>query len=385
MAAVRCPICSTELSDTEVLCPTCGWDNSPLPEALVGTGSDRATIALLRARDQVRTTWAREFWQRLNLDAKLNHIEGQLKRARQERSHLYLELTQLQESQKLLLQTLSPEWLETLQQLQGQLQQQIQALKQGAGPQRSPQKGSPQTGSPQAGSPAQSHPIGSGSDPLPFDLGPLDTAALQDKGNPSSAVNPDPTLASPDRNENPFHLPEHRPSAPMPPAHGLPTEEEVTILQFVMPSPGPTPAPVDRYGRLSQLLEAQKWLEADRETTRIMLKVVGREGASWLRVEDIEQFPKGDLTEIDRLWTIHSNNHFGFRIQYDIWLEVTSQTASPVEAWCRFGDRLGWTSQKSRNFSLSAPAGHLPYCSAVGVWWCSGLFPQVVNAALGSA
>ncbi|HEY9689806.1 MAG TPA: GUN4 domain-containing protein [Coleofasciculaceae cyanobacterium] len=375
MAALCCPVCTTDLSETEMLCPTCGWDTSPLPEALVGTGSDRATIALLRARDQVRLAWAREFWQNLSLNAKLAHLEAQLKRARQERSHIYGELNHLQESHKALLQALSPQTIESLQQAQAQIQQQLVELQ-------------------------HLHRSANG-----VVAGP----SAEGRSSPPSIAEPAPPIKTPDRlpdlaasdvdrNDNPFHLPEHRspdhrsmpsltPLTPlMPPAHGLPTEDEVTILQFVMPSPSPSPSPpVDRYGRLTDLLESQKWLEADRETTKVMLKVVGREGASWLRVEDIEQFPKGDLAEIDRLWTKNSQGHFGFRVQHEIWLEITGQTTSPVEAWCRFGDRLGWNNQKSRNFSLSAPLGHLPYCSAVGVWWCSGLFPQVISAALGSA
>ncbi len=366
-----------------MLCPTCGWDISPLPEVLVGTGSDRATIALLRARDQVRLAWARERWQHLSLNAKLDHVEAQLKRARQERSHIYGELTHLQESHRALLQALSPQTIETLQRTQTQIQQQLAQLQE---LQRVP-----------------SGPVAAPAPPIE-ELPP--SPKLPDR--PADLAASNRAASDLDRNENPFHLPEHRspehrspehrspehrsltpltPLTPLvPPAHGLPTEEEVTILQFVMPSPSPSPAPpVDRYGRLTDLLESQKWLEADRETTKVMLKVVGREGASWLRVEDIEQFPKGDLAEIDRLWTQNSQGHFGFRIQHEIWLEITGQTTSPVEAWCRFGDRLGWNNQKSRNFSLSAPLGHLPYCSAVGVWWCSGLFPQVISAALGSA
>lgn len=368
-----------------MLCPTCGWDVSPLPEVLVGTGSDRATIALLRARDQVRLAWARERWQQSSLNAKLDHVEAQLKRARQERSHIYGELTHLQESQKALLQALSPQAIETLQRTQLQIQQQLTQLTQLQKLQRTTDR------------PVVSAPTIEKFAPSPLAASPMDAPdRLPDLAASSVA------LSDSDHSDNPFHLPEHRspehrspehrspehrsltPLTPLvPPAHGLPTEEEVTILQFVMPSP-PAP-PVNRYGRLTDLLEAQKWLEADRETTKVMLKVVGREGASWLRVEDIEQFPKGDLAEIDRLWTQNSQGHFGFRIQHEIWLEITGQTTSPVEAWCRFGDRLGWNNQKSRNFSLSAPAGHLPYCSAVGVWWCSGLFPQVISAALGSA
>ncbi|TAD74137.1 MAG: hypothetical protein EA001_15925 [Oscillatoriales cyanobacterium] len=353
MSSSRCPVCSTELSESETICPTCSWDSSPLPDSLGAGGSDRAMIALLRARDQVRLTWAREFWQRLNLDARLTQIEAYLKRARQERSHLYAELTQLRTDQQAIQPGELSAAIAALQALQAQLQNQLQNQL------------------PAASGPGQS------ATTLPSDSNTIHTAP---------ALSPaDGFGASVDTN-NPFHLPAHRtapkeqPSAIGTATNALPNEEEVTVLQFTAPIP---PAPtIDPYAKLAGLLADRKWLEADRETTQIMLSVSGRESSSWLRVEDIEQFPTRDLAEIDRLWVANSDGHFGFRTQNRIWQEVIHQTASPVEAWCRFGDRLGWNNQKTRNYSLSAPPGHLPYCSAVGVWWCSGLFPQIINQSL---
>lgn len=352
MTSSRCPVCSTELSESETICPTCSWDSSPLPDSLGAGGSDRAMIALLRARDQVRLTWAREFWQRLNLDARLAQIEAYLKRARQERLHLYAELTQLRADHQALPPGELAAAITALQQLQAQLQTQLHQL---IAPSR------------------------------PDAPAPSATSAVSDG---SSASQADEFGAFVDRDDNPFHLPAHRHSSKghHPTRIGtLPNEEEVTVLQFAAPmTPAPVaPAPAaDRYAKLAGLLADRKWLEADRETTQIMLRVSGRESSSWLRVEDIEQFPKSDLAEIDRLWVVNSDGHFGFRTQNQIWQEVIHQTASPVEAWCRFGDRLGWNNQKTRNYSLSAPPGHLPYCSAVGVWWCSGLFPQIISQSL---
>ena len=134
------------------------------------------------------------------------------------------------------------------------------------------------------------------------------------------------------------------------------------------------------YRKLHKLLAAGEWYEADRETTRLMLKVAGRSATSWLRIEDIENFPAEDLQAIDRLWVAYSQDHFGFSIQKQLWLDINDGSTSQVEAWCQFGDSLGWLSKKNLGTGLKAPTGHLPSCSSVGVWWSSGLFLQVLES-----
>ncbi len=142
------------------------------------------------------------------------------------------------------------------------------------------------------------------------------------------------------------------------------------------------------YTKLRDLLKAQKWKDADKETYLRMLEVVGRKDGDYLRVEEIKQFPCEDLRIIDQLWVKYSNGKFGFSVQKKIWQECGSPT-SYNDDWEKFGDRVGWRvnvkgewlSYSDLNFSLTAPSGHLPssrfrfrvgWWAAAGVGWLSG-------------
>jgi hypothetical protein len=120
---------------------------------------------------------------------------------------------------------------------------------------------------------------------------------------------------------------------------------------------------------LRNLLAAQMWREADRETELIMLKIGVRDKETCLAVEDIRKIPCRDLQTIDRLWVKYSNGRFGLSVQKNIWLEVKE---NPLV----FGDRIGWRKEKrwiadyysEFDFSLNAPMGHLPCFGR----WCEG-------------
>lgn len=118
------------------------------------------------------------------------------------------------------------------------------------------------------------------------------------------------------------------------------------------------------YMRLRDLLVAQMWKKADRETVVVMLKVFGREKEGWLRIEDLRNFPCQDLRTIDTLWVKYSKGHFGFSVQKRIWLEVGGKADHETE--CLLGDRIGWRVKGNwldyhgLTFSLNAPQGHLP-------------------------
>ncbi|MBD0264321.1 MAG: GUN4 domain-containing protein [Tolypothrix sp. Co-bin9] len=125
------------------------------------------------------------------------------------------------------------------------------------------------------------------------------------------------------------------------------------------------------YTRLRDLLAAEKWKQADKETAELILKVANREEEGWLRNEDIENFSCQDLSSIDALWVKYSNGHFGFSVQQRIWQEVGGRVDKATE--CLLSDRVGWR-VKSKwlpydydwlgyselTFSLDAPQGHLP-------------------------
>src|SRR5919199_896163 len=113
------------------------------------------------------------------------------------------------------------------------------------------------------------------------------------------------------------------------------------------------------YSKLRELLVAQKWKEADRETLSVLLKVCGREKEGWLREKDLANFPCVDLHTIDQLWVLYSNGRFGFSIQKQLFHDCGKK-------YQLLGDRVGWHSGEvwfpydSFTFALDAPPGHLP-------------------------
>ncbi|MFM6508212.1 MAG: GUN4 domain-containing protein, partial [Dolichospermum sp.] len=73
------------------------------------------------------------------------------------------------------------------------------------------------------------------------------------------------------------------------------------------------------YNKLRDLLKAEKWQEADKETRRVMLAVAKREEKGWFNVESIDNFPCADLRTIDQLWVKYSDGKFGFSVQKRIY------------------------------------------------------------------
>ena len=128
------------------------------------------------------------------------------------------------------------------------------------------------------------------------------------------------------------------------------------------------------YGRLQKLLEAGKWEQADRETTRAMIQAAGREKESWLRTKDINKFSCEDLGIIDQLWREFSKGKFGFSLQKDIYLHLGG-IRSINERGLDFGDRVGWNGALTYydlTFNLNAPKAQLPSVagwSGIGGAW----------------
>lgn len=166
-------------------------------------------------------------------------------------------------------------------------------------------------------------------------------------------------------------------------------EDVESIVARIVPKPEPTPKPPTRpkseptpkpkppepevelksakgadYTQLRDLLEAQKWKEADKETSRLMLQVANRTKERWLDVDSINNFPCEDLRTIDQLWVSHSNGHFGFSVQKRIWEECGGKVDYETER--KLGDRVGWRkggewmNYSDLNFSMESPLGHLP-------------------------
>lgn len=120
------------------------------------------------------------------------------------------------------------------------------------------------------------------------------------------------------------------------------------------------------YSNLRNLLASQKWLEADKETARLMLQVANREEKGWLDTGNIEEFPYEDLHTIDQLWVKYSNGHFGLSVQKCIYESVRETSKNEIEVWETFRYIVGWLKKGEKfqysnvNFSEKAPEAHLP-------------------------
>jgi len=120
------------------------------------------------------------------------------------------------------------------------------------------------------------------------------------------------------------------------------------------------------YTKLQDFLDQHKWKEADIETTKLMLKVMGKSYWNEVYKEDINNFPCQDLQTINQLWSEYSHGYFGFSVQQSIWSEIGCQV--DYETQKILGDRLGWRKQGNwldydqLSFELSSttPVGHLP-------------------------
>lgn len=142
-----------------------------------------------------------------------------------------------------------------------------------------------------------------------------------------------------------------------------------------------------RYEPLQQYLAEENWFDADKETIKLILDVMGKE-IEELTPEDIQHFPCKDLMTIDGLWLKYSNNRFGFSPQLDLYqqaggnLQATiEQNQQLVEKW---GETLGWRKEgrwlpcKELDFSLNAPLGCHP-----SRWWNSPYGSKMTNFFLG--
>ncbi|NEO17448.1 MULTISPECIES: GUN4 domain-containing protein [unclassified Moorena] len=130
------------------------------------------------------------------------------------------------------------------------------------------------------------------------------------------------------------------------------------------------------YTHLKTLLMKVQWKAADLETNKIVLSIaktlrqqqkVSKKDQEWLQglnyliESDLLEFPCQDLLTLNQLWEQYSQGHFGFRIQSQLWQQVSqdyNQFADLV-GW-RKGDADYWHSYSQLTFSLDAPKGHLP-------------------------
>jgi hypothetical protein len=145
------------------------------------------------------------------------------------------------------------------------------------------------------------------------------------------------------------------------------------------------------YTKLSDLLFAKKWKEADEETTKLMLKCANREEEGWLNIDDWCNFPQEELRIIDQLWLKYSQNRFGFSVQKKIWIDNGGKFDKNYDSdtYCKLVDKVGWRkggnwlNYSELNFNANALPGHLP----AGEWvmryynwgWRDGLYSSLLS------
>ncbi|BDM79038.1 GUN4 domain-containing protein [Acaryochloris marina] len=96
-----------------------------------------------------------------------------------------------------------------------------------------------------------------------------------------------------------------------------------------------------KYQKLEELLQKQQWKEADQETYRLMIIIVGGEEGDFFRKNDLKTFPCEDLQTLDCLWVKYSEGKWGFSIQKQIWEECGSPK-DYNDDWRKFGELIGW-------------------------------------------
>jgi hypothetical protein len=116
------------------------------------------------------------------------------------------------------------------------------------------------------------------------------------------------------------------------------------------------------YQPLQTLLAQQNFQAADRATLEKLCELAGATAVQrkWIYFTEVEQFPGTDLQTINTLWLMHSEGHFGFSVQREIWLGVGKN-------WDKLWPQIGWKNgnnwtryPQEFTWDLSAPKGHLP-------------------------
>jgi len=107
------------------------------------------------------------------------------------------------------------------------------------------------------------------------------------------------------------------------------------------------------YTRLRDLLKAQDWRAADRETYETMIRAVGKKSSAWFTDNELLNFPCTDLCTIDRLWVKYSQGKFGFSVQKKIWQECGSPRSRGKD-WDKFCFRVGWQNAMAGDYLNSS-------------------------------
>ncbi|MGB7444274.1 MAG: GUN4 N-terminal ARM-like repeat domain-containing protein [Coleofasciculaceae cyanobacterium] len=116
------------------------------------------------------------------------------------------------------------------------------------------------------------------------------------------------------------------------------------------------------YSKLQHLLVERDFLRADSLTLEKLCELAGPAAIQrkWPYFSEVDKFPITDLQTINNLWFIHSQGHFGFSVQRELWLSVGKNWE---KLWPKIGWKTGndWTRYPNEFiWDLKAPRGHLP-------------------------
>lgn len=125
------------------------------------------------------------------------------------------------------------------------------------------------------------------------------------------------------------------------------------------------------YTGLKNLLQQQKWQQADEMTYDLMTKAGDQDNSGFITSTELEDIACEDLQTIDRLWLEYSQGKFGLSVQQQIYKSLASSQAIDINTYRQFSQQVGWTKQDNPNdpdyylyddlnFSINAPPGHLP-------------------------
>ena len=139
-----------------------------------------------------------------------------------------------------------------------------------------------------------------------------------------------------------------------------------------------------RYGKLRDLLAANKWKEADLETTKVMIDITGKAELDEITPNELQKFPCNAIMVVDQLWRKYSNNRFGFSVQLGIYQSLGGNMdtirAQKNEFLRLTSEKIGWrvdgklVEYDDFDFSLEAAEGALP-----SNWWNSPYGAKMVN------
>lgn len=122
----------------------------------------------------------------------------------------------------------------------------------------------------------------------------------------------------------------------------------------------------DSIENLERQLSSEKLREADIETSKIILKLAGRNKKGWLKRKDIGKLPCKYLEKLDSLWMKYSDGLFGFSAQGEVWLASGGESGVyHTQTDKLFRESIDWPSSSGPDrsyikYNFSAPKGHLP-------------------------